>query len=212
MFVKITNGAVAQYPYTVGELRRDNHPTGFPRDIPVEMMAEYGMFPVGYTGAPTIDPLLEKVAISDQPSLVEGEWKLTKTVVPITEAELSALRSSQEKNVARERDRRLGLDFEFQGQMYQRDAKSVARISGAGTLALGAIVAGAQVGDLRWHGGDTDFSWIASDNATTTMDAQTCFAFGAAAAAVETELVFKAKALREMDPIPDDYHSDTWWV
>ena len=110
-----------------------------------------------------------------------------------------------------ERDRRLVLDFEFQGKMYQRDAKSIARISGAGALALGAMVGGAQAGNLNWHGRSTPFAWIASDDTLTTMDAQTCFAFGQAAAAVETEIVFAAKVLREMDPIPADYADDAYW-
>lgn len=115
------------------------------------------------------------------------------------------------EQVNAERDRRLPLDFEFNGKMYQRDAVSIARISGAGALALGAIVQGAQPGDLNWHGRATPFAWIASDDTLTTMDAQTCFAFGAAAAAVETEIIFAAKALRTMDPIPSDFTDDGYW-
>jgi len=113
--------------------------------------------------------------------------------------------------VRAERDRRLSLDFEFQGKMFQRDRESIARISGAGTLALGAMVGGAQPGDLFWHGRDTPFAWIASDDSLVTMDAQTCFAFGQAAAARETEIIFAAKTLREMDPIPSDYADDKYW-
>lgn len=114
-------------------------------------------------------------------------------------------------DVNAERDRRLPLDFEFNGKMYQRDAVSIARISGAGALALGAIVQGAQPGNLLWHGRDTPFVWIASDDSLTTMDAQTCFAFGAAAAAVETEIIFAAKALRGLDPIPANFADDEYW-
>jgi len=113
--------------------------------------------------------------------------------------------------VKAERDRRLPLDFVFQGKLYQRDPASIARISGAGALALGAMVQGAQPGNLNWHGRDTPFAWIASDDTLTTMDAQTCFAFGASAAAVETEIIFAAKALRSMDPIPDDFTDDKYW-
>lgn len=115
------------------------------------------------------------------------------------------------EDVAAERDRRLQADFTFQGVQFQRDPTSIARISGAGTLALGAIVKGAQPGDLRWPGGDEDFVWIASDNSEVPMDAQTCFAFGQAAAAVETRMIFAAKALREMDPIPADFADDGYW-
>jgi len=110
-----------------------------------------------------------------------------------------------------ERDRRLAADFEFNGKQYQRDPTSLQRITGAATLAGFAIAAGAQPGNLRWANPESDFGWIASDNTITAMDAQTCFAFGQAAAAVETRLIFAAKALREMEPIPADYAADEWW-
>ncbi len=114
-------------------------------------------------------------------------------------------------SVNAERDRRLAADFEFQGKLYQRDTVSLQRITGAATLAGFAIASGAQPGNLRWANPESDFGWIASDNTITPMDAQTCFAFGQAAAAVETQLIFRAKELRNMDPIPSDYTDDKWW-
>lgn len=115
------------------------------------------------------------------------------------------------EQVTAERDRRLQLDFEFNGATFQRDHDAVRRINGAGTLALAAIVGGAQSDDYRWHGGDSDFQWIASDNTLVTMDAQTVMLFGAAAAHRETELIFAAKLLKAEDPIPDDYTDDAYW-
>ncbi len=117
----------------------------------------------------------------------------------------------KQSDVNAERDRRLDADFAFQGKLYQRDSKSLSRITGAATLAGFAIANGAQPGDYRWHGGDTDFEWIASDNSLTKMDAQTAFQFGQVAANVETRIVFAAKSLREMDPIPVDYDDDARW-
>jgi hypothetical protein len=110
-----------------------------------------------------------------------------------------------------ERDRRLDANFEFQGKSYQRDRISLQRITGASTLAGFAIASGAQPGDLRWSNPDQDFGWIASDNSITWMDAQTCFAFGQAAAAVESSLIFSAMKLRGMEPIPQDFKGDDWW-
>lgn len=114
-------------------------------------------------------------------------------------------------DVNAERDRRLQADFEFHGKLYQRDTVSLQRITGAATLAGFAIAAGAQPGNLRWANPDQEFGWIASDNTITPMDAQTCFEFGQAAAAVETRLIFRAKELRLMQPIPADYTDDSWW-
>jgi len=107
------------------------------------------------------------------------------------------------QNVNQERDRRLQQDFTFNGNQFQRDTVSLSRITGAATLAGFAVAGGAQEGNLRWANANQDFGWIASDNSVVPMDAQTCFAFGQAAAAVETAIVFAAKSLRELDPIPD---------
>lgn len=116
-----------------------------------------------------------------------------------------------DQQINTERARRLQMDFEFNGQMFQRDTLSLSRITGAATLAGFAVVSGAQPGNLRWSDPDNDFEWIAADNSVITMDAQTCFAFGQAAARRETEIVFAAKALREMSPIPENFTDDIWW-
>lgn len=110
-----------------------------------------------------------------------------------------------------ERDRRLRADFMFNGVPFQRDPTSLQRITGAATLAGFAIAQGAQPGDLRWANAERDFLWIASDNTLVPMDAQTAFAFGQAAASVETSLIFAAAQLRAMDPIPENFADDQWW-
>lgn len=111
-----------------------------------------------------------------------------------------------------ERARRLVLPFDFGGNSFDRDAQSLQRITGAATLAGFAIAAGAQPGDLYWHGGTDPFSWITATNTIVQMDAQTCFTFGQAAAAVETNLIFAARALKQADPIPADYMDDSHWA
>ena len=110
-----------------------------------------------------------------------------------------------------ERDRRMTATFAFAGKRYDCDARSLQRITGAAALARFAVVAGAEAEDLRWHGGAADFTWIAADNSMTTMDAQTCAAFGAAAAANESAHIFAAHAIKAMDPIPADFTNDKYW-
>ena len=117
MFVKITNGQVAQYPYTAGDLRRDNPNVSFPKNIPTGVMARYGMFPVGYQAAPEFDPMTHRIEHSNLPEReiigyttnedardpatgeidfdqvglpkYSGRWVLTKTVVPLTEEQIA---------------------------------------------------------------------------------------------------------------------------
>lgn len=114
-------------------------------------------------------------------------------------------------DVNRERDRRMAL-FTFQGKAYDFDPDSQTNIAGAGTLAFAAIVNGKQPGDLRWADADRDFGWIAHDNTVTLMDAPTCFAFATAAANYKSALIFKARTIKNLSPIPADYADDARWT
>ena len=110
-----------------------------------------------------------------------------------------------------ERDRRMTAAFAFAGKRYDCDARSLQRITGAAALAGFAMGAGAKADDLRWHGGAVDFTWIAADNSLTTMDAQTCLAFGNAAATNQSAHIFAGHAIKAVDPIPADYTDDKYW-
>jgi len=163
-------------------------------------LAEGHLTPDDIAGAGyTLSPDKPEAGPNEVVSWVDGAWSTADAPRPTA------------SDVGAERDRRLALDFEFQGKMYQRDERSLSRITGAATLAGFAMGAGAQSGDLRWANAAQDFGWIASDDTVTPMDAQTCFAFGQTAAGVESALVFTAAAIRAMDPIPYDYADDTYW-
>ena len=56
MYVKITNGSVDTYPYSVGKLRRDNSNTSFPKRIQDAVLAEWGVYPVTVDSPPSHDP------------------------------------------------------------------------------------------------------------------------------------------------------------
>lgn len=45
-YVKLEQGVPTKYPYTVGDLRRDNPTTSFPKNIPLTMLRRNGVFPV----------------------------------------------------------------------------------------------------------------------------------------------------------------------
>lgn len=104
MFVKITNGQVTKYPYTVGDLRRENPNTSFPKKIREETMADYGMYPVGYQAAPDYDPMTHRLQHSNQPELVGGEWKLTKTAVALTSEQIADAAAAKAAEMRQKRD------------------------------------------------------------------------------------------------------------
>ena len=117
-YVKITNGAVARYPYSSGQLRRDNPNVSFPRNVPIEIMRRYGMRPVTVEAMPEYNALTEKVTTATTPTrgvvrlmteedatdpiteevntdlvgtpIYGNDWVLTRTVVELTADEVGA--------------------------------------------------------------------------------------------------------------------------
>ena len=107
MFVKVENGAVARYPYTVGDLRRDNPRTSFPKTVPENTMAQFGMYPVSQDATPSFDPLTQKVSVSNLPILDGGSWKLAKSVVNLTADQIERNDAVKAKEVRAKRDKML---------------------------------------------------------------------------------------------------------
>ena len=115
------------------------------------------------------------------------------------------------EDVQLERNTRMSV-LTFNGKEYDIMGQSLNNVMGAGTLALAAIMNGAQPNDLRWSDANTDFQWIANDNSFVPMDAQTTWAFATAAAEWRKKMIYAARALKDMDPIPMDFASNnSYW-
>lgn len=123
----------------------------------------------------------------------------------------AALVPPSREDVNAERDRRIDGRFAFGGHIFQSDTEARENISGASAAAIGAIMLGAQAGDLRWHGGDEDFAWLALDNTSVPMDAPTVYAFGMAAMRHKSDHIWAARALKDADPTPADFADDSHW-
>lgn len=73
MYLKLNNGLIEKYPYTIGELRRDNPQTSFPANIPESLLNDYNVFRVEPTEYPIVG--FDKNLTEGQPELVNGVWK-----------------------------------------------------------------------------------------------------------------------------------------
>ena len=80
MYIKITNGSIDQFPYTVGQLRRDNKNVSFPKQVSESDMAEFGMFPVTVLEQPSFDIRTQNIEQEAMPILVSGNWEIGYTV------------------------------------------------------------------------------------------------------------------------------------
>lgn len=88
--VKITNGTVDQYPYTVGNLRRDNPQTSFPRKIPSELLASYDVYEVTQEEPPQFDSRTQTIVRAEKPVLSDGLWVLGWIVASKTAEEIAS--------------------------------------------------------------------------------------------------------------------------
>lgn len=85
MFIKLTNGSPESY--TIGQLRRDNPNTSFPKNIPAEILASYDVYPVKTVPAPDFDSKTHRTLQDVQ--LIDDEWTQVWRVVelPLAQAE-----------------------------------------------------------------------------------------------------------------------------
>ena len=95
MHLKLTNGNPAKY--TLGQLRRDNPQTSFPKLIPDEMLADYDVYLYTRTGRPKYDPMTEQCFDAGFEQDAEGNWVQGYSVEPV-EQEIA------ERNIRSRRD------------------------------------------------------------------------------------------------------------
>jgi len=73
MHLKLTNGVPAKY--TLGQFRRDNPNTSFPKHIPDEMLASYDVYP--YTVQDVDYDRMTQTKSEGDFSQVDGQWVLS---------------------------------------------------------------------------------------------------------------------------------------
>jgi len=101
LLVKTTNGQVEQFPYTLGDLRRDNPQTSFPKKIGDAILASYGIYHVMPDPQPEHDPLVQTVVRDAEPHEAADRWVIGFTVAnkPQDQAE-QAVRNQRDQLLA----------------------------------------------------------------------------------------------------------------
>ena len=77
MHLKLTNGTPAKY--TLGQLRRDNPNTSFPKVMPDDLLASYGVYPYTRPAVPEYDRLSHEVS-NGSFEQISGDWSLPYVV------------------------------------------------------------------------------------------------------------------------------------
>ena len=104
MFVKVTNGAIETYPYSVGMFRRDNPRVSFPKNISDEMLASYGVYDVKWLPSPEHDTETHFVEYSSVPVLRDGAWVYAPTTRELSAEQVAEREVSRSAEARAERD------------------------------------------------------------------------------------------------------------
>jgi hypothetical protein len=99
MYIKLTNGTPENY--SIGQLRHDNPQTSFPKNIPDNVLAEWGVYPLLKTEKP-VDDYTKNVA-EGTPAQQEGQWVQVWTVTDATAEEVAERTASQATEIRTQR-------------------------------------------------------------------------------------------------------------
>lgn len=105
MYAKINNGVVEIYPYTIGDLRKDNPNTSFPKQIPDSVLEEFGIVAIQQVQPPTVSHT--QTWQETTPVLDGGVWKQAYSVSNASQADIAARIEEKSKEVRKDRDTRL---------------------------------------------------------------------------------------------------------
>jgi hypothetical protein len=108
MLIKVTNGNIDQYPFTVGMLRREYPLVSFPKAPSSEMLASYGVYPVTVQDIPTYNVATSKFTQDDIPILVNGVWTISCSIVPLSDTEIADYNEQLSEQTRNMRDMKLG--------------------------------------------------------------------------------------------------------
>ena len=106
MYVLAPNQTVETFPYSIGDLRRDNPNTSFPRNPSEQMLADWNVFPVIEQEPPSFNPATQNLN-QVNPILVDGEWLQAWEVTDSSAEEIAERTEAKAAEVRADRNQRL---------------------------------------------------------------------------------------------------------
>ena len=106
MYVLAPNQTVEIFPYSIGDLRRDNPNTSFPRNPSDALLAYWSVFPVVEQDPPKLNPATQNLN-QINPKLVDGQWLQTWEITDATPEQIAERTESKAVEVRADRNKRL---------------------------------------------------------------------------------------------------------
>ena len=95
MYALITNQQVEKFPYSIGELRKDNPQVSFPAKPSKKLLESYGVFAVKNGVKPDYNELTQRLSVWKPMLNSSGEWVAGYEVIdlPVDEAKANQVRA-----------------------------------------------------------------------------------------------------------------------
>lgn len=106
MHALIINQQVEKYPYSIGQLRKDNPQVSFPKNPGDELMASFNVVRVQPTDFPAYDSMTQRIE-EGQPVLSDGQWVQAWKVVPLTADEIAQQQRALQDAIVAQTQQRL---------------------------------------------------------------------------------------------------------
>jgi hypothetical protein len=106
MYVLAPNQTVEIYPYSIGDLRRDNPNTSYPRNPSDAVLADWNVFPVTDKPTPAYNPATQNCN-QVNPTLKAGKWEMAWAVTPATPEQIAERTAAKESEVRQQRNQLL---------------------------------------------------------------------------------------------------------
>ena len=103
MQILAPNGTAETYPYSIGQLRKDNPQVSFPKNPTDALLASYNVSPVTTTERPVYDPITQNLS-EGTPTLTAGVWTQVWVVTEATIDEVIQRTNDLAKSTRAQRD------------------------------------------------------------------------------------------------------------
>lgn len=111
MHIKLTNGLPETY--SIGQLRRDNPQTSFPKNPSDELLAEWGLYPLTVLPKPSVDERTHYLKASDFYQ-VGGKWQMHYSAEPLPQAQVEQTMRAERDRLLAETDWVVAKAYELQ--------------------------------------------------------------------------------------------------
>jgi len=88
MYIKLKNGTIDQYPYTIEQLKNDNKNVSFPENISDDLLVQFEMYPVVEVPPPTYDSITQ-ILVEETPINDNGTWGQVWSVINLSDEDVA---------------------------------------------------------------------------------------------------------------------------